>query len=127
MQQTADLTELAELIKQLELKLLHTDMKANPSLVNELLAADFEEISETGHVHARQSVVDWLMNKNSADRWSLTQFKVRYLSTDCVLATYYARRLSEENGATGKTIRSSVWKQYDNHWKMTFHQASPIN
>ena len=119
--------QIAVLIEQLELKLLHSDMKANPTLADMLLAADFVEISETGDIHSRQSVIDWLMNKNSEDRWALTQFETRFLSEDCVLATYYAKRIAIRNHTTGTTIRSSIWKRYDNHWKMTFHQASRKN
>lgn len=119
--------QMAEQIKQLEIKLLHSDMKANPILSDELLADDFEEISDTGEIHSRQSVINWLINKSNHDRWSLTQFKIRLLSADCVLATYYAKRITSGNHEADITIRSSIWKQYKDHWKMVFHQGSRIN
>jgi hypothetical protein len=118
---------LVDQIKQLELKLLHTDMKATPSLLDTLLAQEFEEIGSNGHVSTRQEVVDWLLNKDPNDRWSLTDFRVKELSPDFVLAIYHARKISDHDGASKGSIRSSIWK-YDGHrWKMVFHQASKLS
>jgi hypothetical protein len=124
---------LAEQIMQLELKLLHTDMRAHPAVIDELLDSAFEEIGSDGQTHSRQDVVTWLQNKDSAQHWSLADFRIKPLSNDMVIAVYRAVRHDpaqetgkDQNGqkAYRGSIRSSVWQRRDDRWKMVFHQAT---
>jgi hypothetical protein len=124
---------LAAQIMQLELKLLHTDMRAHPAVIDELLDSVFEEIGSDGQTHARQEVVAWLQNKDSAQQWSLADFRIKPLSNDMVIAVYRAVRHDpaqaagkDQNGqeANRGSIRSSVWQRRGDHWKMVFHQAT---
>jgi len=118
---------ITDQIRRLEFKLLHSDMKVRPSLLDELLAKEFEEIGGNGAVNSRQEVVGWLLNKNPQDRWSLTDFRVRELSTDLVLAIYRAEKIVEKKNIVSKgSIRSSIWKHNTQGWQMVFHQASKI-
>ncbi|MCH9640037.1 MAG: DUF4440 domain-containing protein [Betaproteobacteria bacterium] len=117
-------SHITDQIKQLELTLLHTDMQADPTLLDTLLAQEFKEIGSNGHVSARQEVVDWLLNKNPNDRWALTDFSVEELSSDLVLAIYHACKISKHNGVSNGSTRSSIWKHDGKCWKMVFHQAS---
>ena len=124
---------LAAQIMQLELMLLHTDMRANPTVIDELLDSGFEEIGSDGQTHSRQRVVAWLLNKDNAQQWSLADFRIKSLSNDMVIAIYRAVR-HDPAQATGKndneqkayrgSIRSSVWQRHGDHWKMIFHQAT---
>lgn len=113
-------------IKQLELKLLHSDMQAVPSLLDTHLAQEFKEIGSNGYISTRQEVVDWLLKKNPNDRWALTDFSVEKLSSELVLAVYHARKVSDHNGVSKGSIRSSIWKHDGKRWKMVFHQASKL-
>jgi hypothetical protein len=124
---------LAAQIMQLELKLLHTDMCAHPAVIDELLDSAFEEIGSDGQAHSRQDVVAWLQNKDSAQHWSLADFRIKPLSNDMVIAIYRAVRHDpaqaagkDQNGqkAYRGSIRSSVWQRHGDHWKMVFHQAT---
>ncbi|MDR4652710.1 MAG: DUF4440 domain-containing protein [Nitrosomonas sp.] len=124
---------LAAQIMQLELKLLHTDMRAHPAVIDELLDSAFEEIGSDGQAHSRQDVVAWLQNKDSAQHWSLADFRIKSLSNDMVIAVYRAVRHDpaqaadkDRNGqkAYRGSIRSSVWQRRGDHWKMVFHQAT---
>jgi hypothetical protein len=118
---------ITDQIRRLEFKLLHSDMKIMPSLLDTLLAKEFEEIGGNGAVNSRQEVVGWLLNKNPQDRWLLTDFKVRELSTDLVLAIYYAKKvMGQENSVSKGSTRSSIWKRNTQGWQMVFHQASKI-
>jgi hypothetical protein len=118
---------ITDQIKRLEFKLLHSDMKIMPSLLDTLLAKEFEEIGGNGVVNSRQEVVGWLLNKNPQDRWLLTDFKVRELSTDLVLAIYYAKKVVGQKNIVSKgSTRSSIWKRNTQGWQMVFHQASKI-
>jgi len=116
---------ITEQIKQLEEKLLHSDVIANRSIFDELLADDFEEIASNGRISSRQQVVEWLVNKDKNIRWMLLDFKVRQLTPDLVLAVYRAKKSDGDHASNG-SLRSSLWKRNDSHWQMTFHQASKI-
>lgn len=114
-------------IRRLEFKLLHSDMKVTPSLLDTLLAKEFEEIGGNGAVSSRQEVADWLLNKNPQNRWSLTDFRVKELSADLVLAIYRAEMVVGQKNIVSKgSIRSSIWKHNTQGWQMVFHQASKI-
>jgi hypothetical protein len=114
-------------IKQLEEQLLHSDLRSNPALFNELLSDDFEEIGTAGILNTRKDVVDWLLNKESNINWSLTNFSLRQLSDDLVLAKYYAKA----NNSNKVTHRSSLWKRVNSKttvkWQMVFHQGTLIS
>lgn len=119
--------EITDQIRQLELKLLHSDIKVMSSLLEALLAKEFEEIGSNGTISRRQDVVDWLLNKNPQDRWLLTDFRVRELSTDLVLAIYHAEKVvGKKNMVSKGSIRSSIWRHNTQGWQMVFHQASKI-
>lgn len=114
-------------IKQLELKLLHSDMKVSPSLLDTLLAKEFEEIGDNGAVNTRQDVADWLLNKNPQERWLLTDFRVKELSAGLVLAIYHAKKVAGQKNFVSKgSVRSSIWKHNTQGWQIVFHQASKI-
>jgi len=116
--------ELKELIRQLELKLLHSDMKNNPLLLDLLLARGFEEIDAQGQVHSRTKVVKWLQDKSAMDHWTLTGFRIKKISDDVVLAIYSSRKMNGVAGNNKGTKRMSVWHNDGSDWKMVFHQAS---
>lgn len=118
---------LIDQIKQLELELLHSDMKESPSLLDALLAKEFEEIGDNGTVNTRQNVIGWLLNKNPQERWMLTDFRVKALSTDLVLAIYRVKKVADQKDIVSKgSVRSSIWKYNTQGWQMVFHQASKI-
>ena len=123
--------ETCALIMQLELKLLHTDLRANPAVVDELLDDDFEEIGNAGQVTNRAQVVQWLLNKDSTQRWHLADFRIKLVSSDTVIAIYHARKQEQVDdsrndgtAALRTSIRSSVWQRRGEHWKMVFHQVT---
>ncbi len=123
--------QLATLIKQLELKLLHTDMRVNPSVADALLSEEFEEIGNDGRVQSRQAVIEWLLHKDAQQRWSLEDFRIKMLSNDVVMAIYRAVKMNASLETYLKpskaSLRSSIWRRHGDSWKMVFHQASNNN
>ncbi|SEN54995.1 DUF4440 domain-containing protein [Nitrosomonas marina] len=119
---------IAAQIKQLELKLLHTDMQANPTVIDELLDSTFEEIDNNGQINTRQQVVSWLLNKDNAQQWSLQDFRIKRLSNNTVIAIYRAVKHEKAtktfNAVNSGSIRSSIWQRRGDQWKMVFHQAT---
>lgn len=124
---TSSLENIAEHIQQLELKLLQTDLEENPMLINELLSDEFEEISNSGQVNSRDDVIHWLLAKNNHVRWSLTDFRIKVLTNDLVMAIYRAKKSDDSENIGKGSIRTSLWKYQKGAWKMLFHQASKRN
>jgi hypothetical protein len=117
---------IAEQIKQLELKLLHLDLKTEPELINDLLSHDFEEISQSGKINTRRDVVDWLIHKDIHLQWSLNDFRIRMLADELVMAMYTAQKMNDRNNLSKGSMRTSIWQRQGGTWKMIFHQASKI-
>jgi len=115
---------ITELIKNLEMKLLHADMRSNPALIDELIDTSFEEINSSGQINTRQQVIQWLVNKESNQNWMLKDFRVKSLTDHTVIAIYRAINSNQTSNQQGGSIRSSVWQHQDNRWKMIFHQAT---
>ena len=121
-----ELENIRDHIQHLELKLLQTDLTANPALIDDLLSDDFEEISSSGQINSRNDVINWLLNKDNAIQWALVDFRVKALSEDVVLAIYTMQKRSDSRNISKGSIRTSIWQRQRDHWKMVFHQASKI-
>ena len=117
---------LKDHIKHLEEKLLLSDVRKNPEILHELLSEDFEEIGSMGKTSSREAVINWLVTKEKDIQWSLSEFRVRELGPDLVLAIYLARKTGKHSGGSKGSMRSSIWKLCDGHWKMIFHQGTKI-
>ena len=113
-------------IKALEEKLLQTDLKSHPEIIDELLSDDFEEIGDKGKVSSRAEVVSWLMHKDNKIEWVLDEFRVRELSSELALVNYCEKVKNNPNKESKGALRSSLWRKCDDHWKMIFHQATKI-
>lgn len=119
-----ELQSIAEHIKQRELELLQTDWRANPSLIDDWLSDGFEEIGSNGQISTRNDVVNWLLNKDNAIQWSLTDFRIKALADGLVMAVYIAKKRNAPNNTSKGSIRTSIWQRQGNNWKMVFHQAT---
>lgn len=120
------MTTLAEEIKILEETLLHSDFRNNPQLLDELLADDFEELGSNGKVTSKDEVVQWLLTKEGTPQWSLTEFRIRQVTPDLVLAVYRARQKDRLDDTYQGSMRSSLWQRNGAAWKMIFHQGTKI-
>jgi hypothetical protein len=119
-------TALEAEILRLESLLLHADPARNPGLPEELLSGEFEEIGSSGGVTGRAQVIAWLNTRKKEDRWEFTEFRIRILTTDLVLASYRAIKMGSAGKTSGGSRRSSIWRRSDNRWRMVFHQATKV-
>jgi hypothetical protein len=111
-------------IKELEERLLHTDVRKNSIILTELLSDDFEEVGSDGKISTREEVIEWLINKEKNIKWSLNDFRIKELSPELIVATYIAIKDNQSNST--RSIRSSIWKNFSGNWKMIFHQGTKI-
>lgn len=121
------MTTLLNTIKALEETLLHTDVRSNPAILSELLAEELEEIGVTGNITSREAVVDWLTNKEKDIKWSLSDFQIKQLTPDIVIAMYKAQKIQLNEKSSSCSMRSSIWQLFGEQWKMVFHQGTRIN
>lgn len=113
-------------IKELEEKLLHSDVRANPEILKQLLSDEFEEIGSNGKISSREDVINWLLNKEKNISWSLSDFRIKKITSDIVISIYRARKIISNDNVSNGSMRSSIWKFSDSQWKMIFHQGTKI-
>lgn len=119
-----ELQGIAEHIQQRELELLQSNWREDPALIDDWLSADFEEIGSDGQISTRNDVINWLLNKDNAIQWSLTDFRIKAFSDGLVMAVYIAKIRNDPNSTSKGSIRTSLWQRKGEHWKMVFHQAT---
>ena len=118
-----NIMETEKLILTLEKKLLEPSVRCSSETLQEILDAEFIEFSSSGKIYTydRETVIDEKVNMKVAD-WKIVDFRVKWLSERCLLATY---RLIKENLKRGKcSLRSSIWQKQNHEWKMIFHQGT---
>jgi RimJ/RimL family protein N-acetyltransferase len=106
-----------KLIQQLELSLLDSSVRKSPEQLNKLIADDFLEFGSSGKIYNKK---DCLEPDEKPRKFEVSDFKVKELSKDVMLATYK----TIEDGAV--SLRSSIWKQYGDEWQMIFHQGTKV-
>lgn len=117
--------EVAELLRAQELALLDPDVRRNRERVLDLLAADFEEFGASGRTWTRDEIVHLLATEDY-DPPVMEDFKCRLMAPGVALVTYRTVRTHGETAARGTTNRSSIWIEEGGHWRVRFHQGTPV-
>ena len=112
---TAEASTLPKLIEALEQSLLDPSVRQSTAQLNKLIADDFLEFGSSGRVYNKQ---DCIKPDDSPRKFSVSDFSIKELSKDVMLATYN----TIEDGTV--SLRSSIWKRYGDEWQMTFHQGT---
>jgi ribonuclease HI len=107
-------TPALEHVIALELSLLDPDVRRTPERVELLLHADFCEYGASGRIYDRESIVAALATEPGSD-WEASDVRAREVSGGVVLVTYRA----------SGSLRSSLWIEGLDGWRMLFHQGTP--
>jgi len=111
---------LKEQLLQLEENLLQPEIRASKEELAKLLADEFFEFGSSGKVLYKDENISEMTL--SEVRMQLTDFEIHPMSDEVVLTTYRIyNELTEQH-----SLRSSLWKLVDGHWKMHFHQGTKI-
>jgi GNAT superfamily N-acetyltransferase len=110
---------LAKLIQQLEISLLEQSVRQSATQLNSLIADDFTEFGSSGEIYNKRNILESLPTEEIRN-FVVSDFEVKELSKDVMLATYK----TAEAGLT--FLRSSIWKRYDDDWRMVFHQGTKM-
>ncbi len=114
------------LLRQLEVRLLSTDVRASSEALAELLADEFVEFGSSGLVWDKVQTVAGLLGEGSgpAVERSARDLRVRLLVEDVALVTYRAVRRGLDDAIEVHTLRSSIWRREGGRWRMVFHQGT---
>jgi hypothetical protein len=124
----SEMESIEKLIFQLENDLLKSEIRKSPQKLSELLAEEFIEFTSSGsEYHYKNSDVFQKQEDNSELLWQITDFRIKQLSEDCILAIYKVVKHNEPNENKKYSLRSSIWKSYCGKWKMIFHQGTPTS
>jgi ribonuclease HI len=94
-------------------------VRADSEAVSRLLSPDFFEFGASGRVWSREAIFAQLATENPAEITS-RDYTCQTLSPDVTLLTY----ISET--PTRRVLRSSLWRLEGEHWRLVFHQGTPI-
>jgi hypothetical protein len=113
-------------IQGLEERLLQQAVRLDGSLLETLLADDFVEFGASGKVWNKAQVIDDLKTETFVTR-TLSDFDVRLLADNVVLATYLCSSGSSSEGADSISLRSSIWRKHLDDWHMVFHHGTRVS
>ena len=116
---------LTNIIRELEVELLHPDVRKSTTRLNELLSEDFFEFGSTGKSYSKQDVIR-LLKKAKEAKFTISDFKIKVLSPDVVLATYSIEKEDLESSGKSWSLRSSLWQNHNGNWQIIFHQGTPV-
>ena len=120
-----DHAENERLLIALEVGLLDPTVRGSAAQLADIFAADFVEFGSSGRAYGKEDIIAYLLAESDAQRdvhRVADNFKVRWLADDAAFTTYELSRT--ENGNTAKSLRTSIWKFYNERWQMIFHQGT---
>jgi hypothetical protein len=82
-------------LRELEERLLQTEVRKSPEELDQLLADDFVEIGSSGRLFNKQQIIEGLINETPVHR-TLLDFKIKLLAPDVALVTYRVHNHEEQ-------------------------------
>jgi len=106
---------LEDTIRELEEQLVTPAVRGSAEALERLVSEQFSEIGSSGRVYDKRDVVAQILAQPNVTG-TFVDFHVLAVSADVALATY----------RTGRSLRSSIWRREGEHWRIVFHQGTPI-
>lgn len=116
---------LADELLALELELLTNATRKNAERVSSLLTDTFREFGSSGRVYSKADIVLALQDEAPVSI-SLTQFEAVLLGRGVAIVTYRSRK-EQSDAAPIIALRSSIWVEDGDGWRMTFHQGTKLS
>jgi hypothetical protein len=117
--------KLLNTLIELEKSLHTTTIKSSKEKLNDLLHDEFEEIGTSGKIYNKSQIIEALTTETHS-KIQASDFELRMLSKD-IAKLKYKTSSSLGNGIARTTLRTSIWKQEQDRWKMIFHQGTAIS
>lgn len=125
-----DVETLLGQLRELEERLLASDVRSSREDVSDLLADDFVEFGRSGRVYDRQQTIEALsaeVDRDASIERTARDFRISLLTQGVALLTYRSTRRSAASESVVHSLRSSIWKLTDGRWQMVFHQGTPAD
>ncbi len=121
-----DTDDLRAHIRSLEEQLFDQTVRNTRTTLETLLSPDFHEIGSSGRLYTFDGIIAALLEEPAdGTTRTLTDFGIRPLAANVVLATYRSERTTP-GASPARALRSSIWRRDpDNRWRMVFHQGTP--
>lgn len=107
-----------EEVVELELALLHRDVRRDPQRVGDLLDEDFREIGASGRLWTRQETIGALATEEGDEPVAVADMEAVQLAPGVVLLTYVS------DGAGRRARRSAIWRRVGGRWRLLHHQGT---
>ncbi len=118
--------DLQKTIYDLETTLLKPEIRSSAKDLDLLLADDFAEFGSSGEIYDKKMILERLPKdtKISPVQFEVSDFQVKELSENVVLATFQTDKISPDNSRV-TALRASIWKKTNGNWQMVYHQGTP--
>ncbi|WP_292711822.1 DUF4440 domain-containing protein [Mesorhizobium sp.] len=112
-------------IVELELALLRAPTRYDPDFLETVLDDGMIEFGKSGNEYDKRSILAALPASKAEpapdDELEMTDVRTVQLAPEVVLLTY---RLRPKKEKAIPSLRSSIWKRTDGHWRLVFHQGT---
>lgn len=114
---------IAKAVVAAERVLLDPAVRRDPAALERWLDDDFTEIGQSGRFWTRDATFADLLSTDQSEYEiaELSEPLVREIAPDCYLLTYVVQV------GPRRSRRSSIWRNHDGQWRMTFNQGTPIS
>ena len=112
-------------LRKLEECLWRAETRFDPHLMDQTFAEDFFEFGRSGRRYERSEMIleprpDALIDATLP----LPDYTLALIAPNVALATYTSE--VRHHGTLERGRRSSLWIKTEGHWKLRFHQGTPI-
>jgi hypothetical protein len=93
--------------------------------MEQLLHPDFLEIGRSGAIYTRADVLsEFAKNLSTYTVWS-QDFAVTQIAPTLAILFYRSAHIDDAENLDRYTIRSSIWQNTEQGWRVRFHQGTP--
>ena len=118
------MSELLGLLRSAEVELHQPSTRRDPAKVGALLHESFVEFGRSGRCYDRAAILD-LVSEEASGEVQAQDFMLAELGPNTALLTYKSAIIDEYGNPRRHSVRSSIWVQTPDGWKLRFHQATP--
>jgi hypothetical protein len=120
------LTQLRDLIRDLEIRLLTPPYCTQRYFIELTLDDQFHEYQKTGERIDKAAAIQWIISSAGHYHWRFSDFSLTAMSEDTVLAHYFAYQHNPETKRCKRSRHSSIWHYHQERWQLFYHHANSL-
>ena len=90
-----------------------------------MLADGFREFGGSGREFTKETIIS-LLQKQPAFEIQIEDFRAIGIGAESALVTYRATCRVKGTATVSRSLRSSIWQKQEGHWRVIFHQGTPL-